>query len=33
MSTVNWMIAKFVMFDVWKFLSINKQITFERHFF
>ena len=29
MSTVNWMIAKFVMFGVWNFLSINKQITVE----
>ena len=29
MSIVNWMIAKFVMFGVWKFLSVYKQITFE----
>jgi hypothetical protein len=29
MSIVNWMIAKFVMFGVCKFLSVHKQITFE----
>jgi ABC-type proline/glycine betaine transport system permease subunit len=29
MNIVYWMITKFVIFRVWKFLSINKQITFE----
>jgi hypothetical protein len=29
MNIVYWMITKFVIFGVWKFLSINKQITFE----
>jgi hypothetical protein len=29
MNIVYWMITKFVIFGVWKFLSINKQITLE----